>query len=230
MYFSFARHAPRVPFLKAAVSLSLVAGLLSCGPLQVSSTSTLSERIETRQYQMVPVARSWVYVPQGLLTLQRDLDNIVEQRIALPNDTTIAGDNYLLLRGRGGNPLSGGRLKLEDMLDQTGGVPAPFEGLSNRNMATATDELGPYFIAEKSVGVDTTCVLVVRSLKNAARPLPAGADSMDVLLRNCTRQGREAALAPIQAQYLAATPALAGGANVRLHNMSPFAAPGAERP
>lgn len=216
--------APRRRTL-GAVALCLAA--MACGDIELSTTSTLSERIETTPYRMVPAARSWVYVPNGLLTIERDLNSVVEQRIALPNDSAIPGDNFILLRARGGGPLSGGRMKLEDFVGQTGGVPAPFERVSNRTMSTGQDALGPYFVAEKTVGVDTTCVLVMRSLKNSARPLPRGADAVDVMMRNCTTRGREAAMRPITADRLGRVAGVTAvtGAPAALQTRSPFAAP-----
>ncbi|SHJ48138.1 hypothetical protein SAMN04488012_11039 [Palleronia salina] len=212
----------------ACVALAGALALSGCMPTALSSNRTIQQRMETTQYRMVDTQRAWLHVPQGLLTLERDLQGVREQRIALPNDTSLSGDNFVLLRTRGGGALRGARFDLERFVELSGGAPYPFRSLSNRNMRTGSDALGAFFWTEQAMGPGVTCVAAVRSLDRSARPLPGRAAAVDVMMRNCVRGDARAALAPIRAETLSATPAAGAGATAAaptLRNRSPFAAP-----
>ncbi|WP_124110546.1 hypothetical protein [Palleronia sp. THAF1] len=210
------------------LGLTLCVVLVACGQLELSSTSTRSERIETTQYRMMPAGRAWLYVPGGLLTLERDLGHVQEQRIALPNQTTMDGDNLMLLRTRKAQGRSRGRLKLETFLSESGGLPAPFETAKHGQMQIAEDALGPYFFLSKAMGPGVTCVLAIRPIAGSSRMLPNGADAVDVMLRNCVPGDQMQALEPIKAAALGrAVGVTADGGQAPLHTQSPFAAPGA---
>ena len=114
--------------------------------------------METTQYRMVPSGRAWLYVPSGLLTVERDLGNTLEQRLALPNQTTMDGDNAMLLRTRKGGGRGRGRLKLESFLSDAGGLPALFQGAKSGQMQTTEDAMGAYFFLSKAMGPGVTCV------------------------------------------------------------------------
>lgn len=184
--------------------------------------------METTQYRMVPSGRAWLYVPSGLLTLERDLGHAREQRVALPNQTTMDGDNLMLLRTRKASGRGKGRLKLESFLSDTGGLPAPFQTAKHGQMQIAEDAMGPYFFLSKSMGPGITCVLAIRPISSSARMLPNGANAVDVMLRNCVPGDQAEALVPIQAAALGrAVGVTASGDQAALHTQSPFAAPGA---
>ncbi|MBJ3763620.1 hypothetical protein ILP92_12760 [Maribius pontilimi] len=198
----------------------------ACAAPGIIRSDSLQDRMTTTQYRMVDASRSWVYVPGGLLTLQRDLGSTQEQRIALANQSTLKGDNFVLLRSRTSGGLTGGRFNLEGFVSDIGGVPYPFTQLTNRNMKTGSDAMGTYFWIDQQVGPQTVCVLAVRSLGKGAKPLPVKADAVDVLLRNCAPGRAQDALAPILAQNIGAAPGVGPGrSSVKLKNLSPFAAP-----
>lgn len=210
-------------------TLGVAAILTGCAEIGIAPPTppvSRTKMLETAQFRMVPASRSWIYAPDGLLTLERDIGAGKEQRIALRNDTAIRGDNIVIMRSRKPGLLRAGRFDLQGFLDQVGGVPYPFETLSNRNMQTATDDMGSYFYAQKSMGPDVTCVLAIRSLGSDSRLLPNSADAVDIMLRNCTTKGRGAAIAPIQAARLGRVPGVTPEQErITLHSLSPFAAP-----
>ena len=211
-----------------AVWLGLCAALIACGQIDLGTGGSRADRLETTQYRMVPLSRAWLYVPDGLLVVERDLGTVQEQRVALPNATTMEGDNVLLLRTRQARGRAAGRLKLENFLSETGGLPTPFEGAKHGQMQIAEDAIGPYFFLSKAMGPGVTCVMAIRTIAGSVRMLPKAANAVDVMMRNCVAGDQSAALAPIQAAALGrAVGVRSDGTQAPLQNMSPFAAPGA---
>lgn len=212
--------------IRCAVLGLAIALLASCATTVIEPPVQMSKRIQTTEFRMVSAASSWIYVPDGLLTLERNLGPSSEQRIVLPNNTVVPGDNYILLRSRRSAGLRAGRFNLETFLGQTVGVPSPFRSLSNRDMQTATDALGTYFWASRVMGPGVTCMVAIRSLDRDSRLLPANADAVDILMRNCTDQGQAAALEPVLAPRLTRDQAVAPThERTAFRNVSPFAAP-----
>ncbi|WP_375260999.1 hypothetical protein [Palleronia sp.] len=185
-----------------------------------------AEEFPMTPYSMVPAGRAWLYVPTGILTLQRRVGGATEQRVVLPNQTTMEGDNFILMRARGGESSRGGRMKLESFISDAGGLPAPFTNADSSQLQSAEDALGPYFFISRMAGPGAVCVLAVRPVTGAARLLPQGAGAIDVMMRNCAPGDQSAALEPIRAGALGQTVATtARGTQTTLHNLSPFAAP-----
>ncbi|SPJ23570.1 hypothetical protein [Palleronia abyssalis] len=203
----------------------------ACGQINSGRVGGPSDGIAETPYTMVETGRAWLYVPTGLVTLERDLGGVREQRVALPNDTTVPGDNFILMRTRASAGLGGNRLKLEPFLHAAGGLAAPFTDVSAGQFQGDEDALGPYFYVNRTAGPNVSCVLAVRPIDGAASLLPRGASAVDVLMRNCVTGDASAALAPIEAQALGRSVGRGADAGqVALRNMSPFAAPeGASR-
>ncbi|MCE6960487.1 hypothetical protein LAZ40_15790 [Cereibacter sphaeroides] len=211
----------------AAGAALLVAG---CEATSVPGRPALSIREETAQFRSAPDSRRWIPVAGALLTQERDLGGDVEQRIALPNATTIEGDNMMVLRARAARGTALPRLGLSAFADAEGRLPQPFATLATGDLRSGEDALGSVVHAERRFGVDTVCVLALRRMPPTARPLPAQAEVLDVMLRNCVRGRPEDALRPISAPSLgfpgvapAGGEVLAQGAAGRTR--SPLAAP-----
>ncbi|MGP3697421.1 hypothetical protein [Rhodobacter sp. NSM] len=218
----------RSPFRAFAWLIAAVLTAVSgCEQASVPGRPALSIREETAQFRMVPDARRWVAVPGALLVQERDLGGDIEQRIALPNATTLDGDNMMLLRARapGGTVLP--RLQLGSFADAEGRLPAPFGRASDSGLSSREDALGTIVYAVERVGVDTICVLAMRRMPPTARPLPARVVALDVMLRNCIRGDTDEALRPIGAGSLGLLPpdAVPGTAPGAGRNLSPLAAP-----
>lgn len=191
-----------------------------------SSNGTAAQDFPMTPYSMVPAGRAWLNVPTGILTLQRTVGGATEQRIVLPNQTTMAGDNFILMRARGGNPSRESRMKLESFISDAGGLPAPFRSADSSQLQSAEDAVGPYFFISQTAGPGAVCVLAVRPVTGAARLLPQGAGAIDVMMRNCVQGDQNAALEPIRAAVLGRAVATgADGTQTTLQNLSPFAAP-----
>ncbi|MFD1913074.1 hypothetical protein [Halodurantibacterium flavum] len=180
---------------------------------------------ETQQYVVVPEARSWVRAPESLITIERVVGADGEQRIALENNTSLRGDNFLWLRARAPGR-STAPLRLSEFLERTGGAPYPFTQIRDGDLSSGEDSLGPYVWAEQRSGVNTICVLGLRRITQAGRVMPQGTTVIDVMMRNCVEGTPAQALAPLRDERLAYFPATSG--NLRAsgnRNLSPLAAP-----
>lgn len=176
---------------------------------------------QTVEFAIVPPSRALVSVDSAQLVLQRNLGGAIEQRVILPNDSAMRGDNVLHLRAQTADSARLTEFNLTEVRTRFGGLPAPFEQLSDGALNVGQDGLGSYVFASQSLGVDTTCVLVLRRLGVGNRLLPAGTQAMDVMLRNCVPGSTEQALAPASERALAI-----GGSSVgTVRSLSPFAAP-----
>lgn len=198
------RHRPARRRL--AVAFAAMAAAAGCAHIRAPELPMpLHQAEDLTPMAQVPPGAAWVN-PAGLqLAFQRDLPGGAEQRLLLANQSAVPGDNQLVIRLRHtfGEP---GRLRFEEFLRRAGGLPPPFEALESGSFTDAGDDLGPYSWAEERFGPGTVCVLAVRRLDSAGRHLPAGADAMDMMLRNCVAGPAETALAPILA------PSVMGGA------------------
>uniref|UniRef100_A4WR48 Lipoprotein n=1 Tax=Cereibacter sphaeroides (strain ATCC 17025 / ATH 2.4.3) TaxID=349102 RepID=A4WR48_CERS5 len=217
------RASLRPAFLLGAALLAIA----GCQETSIPGRPALSIREETAQFLSVPDSRRWVAVPGALLVQERDLGGDVEQRIALPNATTLEGDNMMLLRARVAAGPVLPRLQLASFADAEGRLPAPFGRASESALNTREDALGSVVYAERRIGVDTVCVLAMRRMPPTARPLPPQTEALDVMMRNCARGGPDEALRPIDAASLGfASPVPeAATATGSRRNLSPLAAP-----
>ncbi|MFC0342420.1 hypothetical protein [Paracoccus niistensis] len=227
---------PQVPVLAGRITLSLaraplcrvlaLAGgivLSGCavGPDgQIMSQREVEERLPM---QAVPVANAWISAPGTQLVLQRELGFGSEQRISLINQTSVPGDNLIVLRTRSGMG-SRGNLRFEEFLRRVGDVPFPFEDLESGELISGEDEFGGYLWAEERYGAETVCVLGIRRVDSSMRQIPGNDAIMDVMLRNCVNGTPQDALRPLLAENVA-VPAVAqsGGDEGRL--LSPLSGP-----
>ena len=116
------------------------------------------------------------------------LDTALARRTLLPNDTALAGENFILRQRRGG---LGGAVSVAQLLRTLGPPPAPFEYVIARDFV-ATDGFGSRFAYVQATPAEgVSCVLAVGSTPGAA----GGATA--VLMRNCVPGDVARALAPI---------------------------------
>ncbi len=176
---------------------------------------------QTVDFALVPASRALVHAPDALIVLQRSLRGAMEQRIVLPNATDISGDNTIHVRAQNRSTARLNEFSIEDITARFGGLPAPFTSLQSSSLLSGRDELGSYIYATEQVGTGTTCVLVMRRLTGSARPLPQGAQALDMVMRNCVPGSVEQALSPMGDRALSV-----GGAPQRtIRTLSPHAAP-----
>lgn len=176
---------------------------------------------QTVEYSIVQPSRALVHAPDALVVFERALGQALEQRIVLPNLTAMRGDNVLHVRAQTGDSARLSEFNFAEIAARFGGLPAPFERLSEGGMMSGEDSLGSFVYASESIGTNTVCVLVLRRLTVGARPLPRGTQALDVVMRNCVLGTREQALAPASERLLA----VGGGAQGEIYTLSPHAAP-----
>ncbi|MCB1405177.1 MAG: hypothetical protein KDK01_02685 [Rhodobacteraceae bacterium] len=172
----------------------------------------------TVEYTIVPASRMMVSAPAALIVFERNLGGAVEQRIVLPNATSIRGDNVLHIRAQNADSSRLEEFNFEEVAQRFGGLPAPFERLNASTMRSGSDSLGTFVYSTETLGTSTVCVLVLRRLNAGARPLPRGTQALDLVMRNCVNGTVEQALAPMSEG------ALGVGASGR-YTLSPHAAP-----
>lgn len=185
-----------LPVVAAALLLSACQDFVPAG-LRTGSPTELAEAVT--EFRVVPSTRAFVNAPQALLVLERQLDGAVEQRITLPNATSLAGENLILLRAQTTRTASATRLVLNDVLQQFGGPPPPFGSLTDQGLSARSDAYGDITYSVLRPGGDLTCVLAFRRSQTASRALPAGATALDMMMRNCVSGSLDAALAPLGA-------------------------------
>lgn len=195
-----------------ATLVALVPGCDTSGALRNFGLPA-SERIEiaeaTSQFRIVPASRAYVNSQHALLVLERELGSAVEQRITLPNNTSFAGENTIMLRVQSSSSASPNRLQLDELLTRFGGAPTPFGSTSGQQFMTAEDRYGSYVYTTRRMADGLVCVLAFRRTPSGARPLPRGSGALDIMLRNCIAGSTAEALAPIgDAAFGLATPSV----------------------
>lgn len=233
---SISNHHRRPGAWRAALcGLAAVAVLSSCAPSDGDRFATGIYRVansqrnpgiqtleHTTEFRVIPAARAMVHAPEALIVLERNLGRAVDQRIVIPNATAVRGDNLLLLRAQTDDSMRLTEFNFAEVSARFGGLPAPFERLSENSMMSGQDVLGSYVFASQAIGNGTTCVLMMRRLGVGARPLPRGTQALDVVMRNCVVGDMAQALAPAGERALAVGGAVPGA----LRTISPHAAPG----
>lgn len=175
----------------------------------------------TVQYTIVPASRTMVSAPNALVVFERNLAGAIEQRIVLPNATTVRGDNVLHVRAQTSDSSRLEEFNFNEVSERFGGLPAPFERLSASGLNSGTDSLGSFVYGSETIGTNTVCVLVLRRLGVGARPLPRGTRALDVVMRNCVNGTVQDALAPMSERALS----VGGGSQSGILTLSPHAAP-----
>ncbi|MCC6006812.1 MAG: hypothetical protein JJU40_03950 [Rhodobacteraceae bacterium] len=216
--------------LRAALALGVATMAASCDELAYLERPTLAAAAEVAPASVVETGRAWVHAPEAILVTARIFGTprapVREQRILLPNKTTVPGDNVIVLRASPYDSTAGTAFLLQPFLEQAGGVPPPFAPITESGLMSRDDALGGYVWKEEFLGVGTICVLAFRRLTRTSRPLPQGADVMDVMVRNCVDGTLDEALAPITAPrvgFFAGSEGHLRRDSVR--TLSPFAAP-----
>lgn len=141
--------------------------------------------------------------PHGLIYAGRTASGGQQQLTGLTNDTTLQGDNFLLLTAYGSLKSAPRAYDLREVKSQLGGIPFPFESLTDETLRRGEDSFGVYFFKEFRSGGAANCVLAFRRLGLDTRVLPDGTALMEVVLRNCTNGSPEEALDPIRPKNLA---------------------------
>jgi hypothetical protein len=172
----------------------------------------------------IPPARLWASVPDALVVGERPLMSEREQRIGLPNETTLPGDNIIILRARYADWQPVARATLDGIVARAGGPLPPFTAITEQSLRSRTDALGALFWVEQRLPGDVVCVFALRQLPFSARVAPQGTRAIEVVMRNCVHGTPDQALAPIAAERLATTPgATTPQGTTRM--LSPLAAP-----
>lgn len=192
----------RVPAgLRLLAGAALAVGLSACQMSAIGGQSSRTELAEAlSEYRIVPASRAYVSVPNALLVMERDLGVALEQRITLPNATTLTGENTIQLRAQTSRSSSASRLQLNEILSQFGGAPSPFRSINDSSLSSSTDQYGDVTYTSMRPGGDVTCVLAFRRSQIGARALPRGSSSLDLMMRNCVNGSVQDALAPLGPQ------------------------------
>lgn len=172
----------------------------------------------------IDLGRAWSSAPGALVASERRLLSEREQRIGLVNDTTLPGDNVLILRARTAEWQPTARPQLNAIVTRAGGPLPPFTRISETNLRTRTDALGTLFWVEMRMPGDVICVYALRQMSVANRLVPQGTRSIEAVLRNCVPGTADEALAPITGDRVG-TPAAAAGPSGAPRMLSPLAAP-----
>ena len=166
---------------------------------------------------------AWVSAPETVLVLERAFGPLTEQRILLPNETAVAGDNLILLRARRSGSAGAGRFTPLDLVRAAGGTPPPFGDFEDLLLRSRSDRAGTLHWASWTDEAGLTCVLAFRRLDETTRVVPAGHALIDMMLRNCIHGSADAALAPALPESVGFGSTAAGDAAPRM--LSPLAAP-----
>jgi|GEM_PF-763287 len=175
-------------------------------------------------YQIVTPAMAWASVPGQTTVMQRFIGNDVEQIIALPNATSIQGDNRMIMRASRRGKEGAGRLRVEALRARIGGFPEPFAAIKPGDMISEDDDLGSFSYATTVYG-QITCVLALRKVNAEQRPIPARRNAVDAVLRNCVVGSAEEALTPIRSASFGYAGFAGSSASSGTRLLSPLSAP-----
>jgi hypothetical protein len=209
--------APRV------VWLLLGAFMLSACETTINTRAEVEAGVARAEWVMVPPDTAWVNTPGATLVLERQFAEVREQRISLPNDTTLAGDNFIHLRAVA--PSHGHIFELDRALQQAGGLPAPFAEEDLDVMRSREDSAGTLTWTEWTNGAGTDCVMALRRVPAGVRLLPGRATALDLVMRNCVSGGVDAALAPAGPAAVAFPAPHGSDRGAEVLTLSPLAAP-----
>jgi len=216
-----ARFLGRLRHWGGVSGLSVV--MMACVPLSLPNPLAKATLEESVPFAQIAAPAIWISQPAALLGLQRSFAGETEQIVALSNDTTLPGDNFILMVAyvRKGEDLPA--FRLEEFVRRAGGAPAPFSKVSDRDLRSGSDSLGTFFWLEYRSGASTNCVLAIRRLGLGSRILPAQSSVMDVMVRNCVLGTIDQALDPIRDDRMGFGTGSSGGGATRL--LSPLAGP-----
>lgn len=179
----------------------MVLGVVALAGCEISSSFNPDSPTELQEalteYRPVAVTRTFIDVPQALIVLERNLGDAIEQRVTLPNATSLAGENVIMLRAQTSGRGARSRFQLTEMLSQFGGAPSPFSTLTEGAMTARSDSFGDITYSVLRPGGDLICVLAFRRAQTGARALPRGARALDIMMRNCVAGSVDDALRPL---------------------------------
>jgi len=192
---AWSRHATGIGALLVSAAVISACGIRLPG--DTGSPTELAEAVT--EFRVVPASRAFISVPQALVVMERDLGGAVEQRATLTNETSLAGENLILMRAQQTGTARGSRFVLSEQLAQFGGAPHPFTAVSEGALTATSDSFGDITYTTSRPGGDVVCVLAFRRTQTGSRALPRGTRALDIMLRNCVSGSVEKALAPIGA-------------------------------
>lgn len=218
----------RVPVrrcIRGAVFLQALFFLTACGDVLAGLRTPFEAQrsLERAEWAFVPRQDAWVNLPGATLVVERRFADVIEQRTALPNNTTLRGDNFAHLRAVPDSDRS--ILMLDRAIARAGGLPTPFSQVELNSMRSREDAAGTLNWSEWTDGAGTACVLVIRRMSIGVRVLPHNAIALDMVMRNCVRGEPADALVPSlpQAVVFGAPSGVERGGQQR--TLSPLAAP-----
>ncbi|MCD1619868.1 hypothetical protein K7H20_17565 [Salipiger manganoxidans] len=134
--------------------------------------SEFDDTLDRAPYVQQDLSQAWVGYPGAQLVLERRYRNVSEQRILLPNTTTLPGDNFVFMMTQGSNLTSLGRFQPLTIWRRNGEPPLPFTSFRDLTITTEEDVLGTLHWARWTNGTDLTCVLAFRRLDASSRVVP----------------------------------------------------------
>ncbi|MCA0922216.1 hypothetical protein [Pseudooceanicola nanhaiensis] len=209
--------------LKFAIGLTGIATLSACHSFPLAPSEYV-QRLDQTPFVMQNRSEAWVATPTAQLVLERRFRNVSEQRISLPNRTSIPGENLILLQAHGTRYANVSRFMPVELLKIVGGVPAPFTSFDDLTLMSEQDALGTLTWAVWTNNANLNCVLAFRRFDGTNRTVPLGAMAMDMALRNCVYGTVEEALEPI-GPGVTGYSAMSVGLGQRPQMLSPLAGP-----
>lgn len=193
---SFALRYPARHHLRVCFQLAAFLFLAACESFPLSPTE-FDREFQSAPFVQLSQGEAWVSTRNAQVVLERQFRGRREQHILLPNQTSLSGENFILMRSHGRRALNVGRFQPLELLSSVGGIPVPFNSAMIEGLQTRTDALGQLDWTEWSNYGGLTCVLAFRRFDGVNRTIPAGAGAMDLAMRNCVNGTAEDALAPI---------------------------------
>ncbi len=221
MKLSTSLQSDRACFAKL-VSCGLTFLLMGCGNGHYPFDRQLGAD-SASEWRVIPAPQVWLHVPQSIMPMARGSGSQREQRMALANTTSLPGDNFVYLRTVAGS--SPGVMRIDRIIDDAGGLPAPFKRDDLNTMTSIEDDAGTLIWAEWTNGAGITCVFALRRLTAHHRLLPRGASALDAAMRNCVRGSAKDALTPLNAANAVLGASARPQAGAAHHPLSPLAAP-----
>lgn len=118
--------------------------LSSCGSEftpNITPTKQIEARLNLTEWRIVPENSAWLNLPSMDLVLMRNFASVSEQKILLPNDTSLTGDNFIHIHSA--DKIASGRISLARVIENADGFPSPFKASDMSQLRTRTDETGP---------------------------------------------------------------------------------------
>ncbi|NBO20764.1 MAG: hypothetical protein EBU97_02180, partial [Rhodobacteraceae bacterium] len=155
---------------------------------------------------ILPASGAWVARDRARLVVQTMSRTGAQQRISLPNDGLIAGDNFILARATSGGILGPARLSDSAFSDIPATELYPFAGMTTVDQRAINDDYGPVIWIEQKLSSSVKCVLAMRALGPLMGHSLSVNGGMALLLRNCGTGTTETLLSPILAASITGMP------------------------